>query len=272
MDTMNLCQAWRATTTTAILAILLWAPRALALDCSDVMNMITVRVPENIVVMTIKDSGEEFSSADVECLIAGGAPASVVKQVQTMVPPPPRVAPPAETIRPSTQTLPPPAAPLPIPAQLKFDCLGGACIDAKTGPVSKAVVVVSGRKWTRTIEVCSGRIVHIDISGGWVQPGFTWSNLLAGTSTSLGYDEDGTKAYMERDRLLILLAGMGWFVIGTEVERGIQSTGLLNMSVNGLRHIYVEPSNSVPEGWSVAITSIHPNRRTLCQTKDEQGL
>ncbi len=55
-----------------------FSPDAHAITCKDIMNMVNVNVPENIVVQTIEDSGDEFTEADISCLQSNGAPASVV--------------------------------------------------------------------------------------------------------------------------------------------------------------------------------------------------
>ncbi len=55
------------------------APEAqAALGCQDIMNMVNVSVPENIVVQTIQDSGDRFTEAEISCLVSNGAPAAVV--------------------------------------------------------------------------------------------------------------------------------------------------------------------------------------------------
>ena len=44
------------------------SPAAWALSCDEIMNMVEVNVPENIVVATVKDSGDQFSADEVQCL------------------------------------------------------------------------------------------------------------------------------------------------------------------------------------------------------------
>lgn len=58
---------------------------AWAISCDEVMNMVEVNVPTNIVVMTMKDSGDQFTSADVKCLTDKGAPAAVISQAKAMM-------------------------------------------------------------------------------------------------------------------------------------------------------------------------------------------
>jgi len=67
----------------ASLLLALASPRsALALSCDDIMGMVKVNVPTNIVVQTIKDSGDTFDDADLACLRDSGAPDAVITQAQ----------------------------------------------------------------------------------------------------------------------------------------------------------------------------------------------
>ena len=61
------------------------SPAAWALSCDEIMNMVEVNVPENIVVATVKDSGDQFSADEVQCLEDRGAPASVVTQARSQM-------------------------------------------------------------------------------------------------------------------------------------------------------------------------------------------
>ena len=59
------------------LASLAISGQALALSCDEIMNMVNVNVPTHIVVQTMEDSGQQFTNADVRCLIGQGAPPEV---------------------------------------------------------------------------------------------------------------------------------------------------------------------------------------------------
>ena len=75
----------RASLLIAALASFTFSSRAYAgLSCEEIMNMVNVNVPTNIVVATIRDSGESFTSNDVRCLVEAGAPQEVVTQVKGM--------------------------------------------------------------------------------------------------------------------------------------------------------------------------------------------
>jgi len=58
--------------------------QAYALSCDEIMNMVNVNVPANIVVQTMKDSGDVFGSDDISCLTSRGAPSEVVAQAKRM--------------------------------------------------------------------------------------------------------------------------------------------------------------------------------------------
>jgi len=64
-----------------------------ALSCDEVLNMVQVAVPENIMVQVIQDSGEHFDAAVIACLEKGGAPATVLAAAtaQLGLPDPPPV-------------------------------------------------------------------------------------------------------------------------------------------------------------------------------------
>ncbi|MCB9761387.1 MAG: hypothetical protein H6739_16210 [Alphaproteobacteria bacterium] len=54
------------------------SPSAMAQSCDDIMNMVNVNVPTNIIVQTMESSGKLFDNAEIRCLEDGGAPAEVV--------------------------------------------------------------------------------------------------------------------------------------------------------------------------------------------------
>lgn len=73
---------------------------AWALSCAEIMNMVNVNVPVPIVVQTIEDSGEQFTTDDVRCLVNEGAPSEVVSAAKKLM----AGAEPKETERPSEVT------------------------------------------------------------------------------------------------------------------------------------------------------------------------
>ena len=61
------------------------------MSCDDVMNMVSVNVPDEIVINTMKGSGTKFTTADVTCLQQRGAPPTIVQAAKaTMAGPAPQ--------------------------------------------------------------------------------------------------------------------------------------------------------------------------------------
>ena len=64
---------------------LLLARDAHALSCEEIMNMVNVNVPVPIVVQTIEDSGEQFTTDDIRCLVNEGAPTDVISSAKRLM-------------------------------------------------------------------------------------------------------------------------------------------------------------------------------------------
>ncbi len=58
--------------------------QALALSCDEIMNMYNVNVPVNIIVQTMENSGDQFTSADIQCLAEAGADQAIVAAARKM--------------------------------------------------------------------------------------------------------------------------------------------------------------------------------------------
>ncbi len=71
--------------TSPVLVLALFSPDASALSCDEILNMVTVNVPTNIVVQTMQDSGDQFSQDELRCLSDGGAPSEVIEQARRML-------------------------------------------------------------------------------------------------------------------------------------------------------------------------------------------
>ncbi len=171
--------------------------------------------------------------------------------------------------------VPPPEGETPVQPpepQKKWDCLGGVCLnDRTTSTYPKVVVTVSDRRWTRTVEVCSGRVVKVQLATGWHQTYFKWTDLLPGTSTKVG-DDEGVLADSFRDQILSALVGKGW-VLGGE---GLMARGASHPDVKGKRIVISAPADenalSGWNGWLVGLVTNHPDKEALCKSKYEQGL
>ena len=61
------------------------APTAHAgLSCGEILNMVSVNVPTDIVVQTMKGSGTQFTADDIRCLAEGGAAPEIVDTARSM--------------------------------------------------------------------------------------------------------------------------------------------------------------------------------------------
>lgn len=164
----------------------------------------------------------------------------------------------------------PTAASEPV-APPKWDCLGGVCLNARlSAPTPKAAVTASERKWTRTVEVCSGRVVKVTLVTGWHQRLFKWTDLVPGTSTPVGSGgEADAEAYYRQVR--DALGGKGWTLSG---EHPVQIATHTNFI--GERMVLVLPADEKAldgwRGWAVGLSTQHPEYNTLCKSKFEQGL
>jgi len=70
----------------AMLGLLSFSAPAWAITCDEIMNMVNVNVPSNIVVQTMESSGTKFSAPDVQCLPTKGAPADVIAAAKRLGP------------------------------------------------------------------------------------------------------------------------------------------------------------------------------------------
>ncbi len=87
-----------------LLTLTFGSRQAAALSCDDIMGMVNLNVPADVVAQTMKSSGASFSAADIACLTSAGAPAEVVAQAQRQAA---VAAEPTPITRPSTE--PPPS-------------------------------------------------------------------------------------------------------------------------------------------------------------------
>jgi TolA-binding protein len=65
------------------LLALLFTPKAFALNCDEIVQMLEQNVPAKFVVQTIEDSGTAFTKEDVRCLTNADAPAEIVTAVRS---------------------------------------------------------------------------------------------------------------------------------------------------------------------------------------------
>jgi tetratricopeptide (TPR) repeat protein len=55
------------------------------MTCDEIMNLVNLNVPSNVVIDTIKSSGSVFSEADIACLVSKRAPSDVLAQAKAMM-------------------------------------------------------------------------------------------------------------------------------------------------------------------------------------------
>ncbi len=78
------------------LTLALGSRPAFALSCDELMNMVDVSVPTEIIVQTVQGSGETFTPLQVKCLQDKGAPAEVIVAAKAMMAAPPEEDEPAD--------------------------------------------------------------------------------------------------------------------------------------------------------------------------------
>ncbi|MCB9686494.1 MAG: hypothetical protein H6738_08675 [Alphaproteobacteria bacterium] len=127
---MRLNPAW--TVAVSLLAI---PSIASATSCDEIMNMVSLNIPSNIVIETMRSSGTAFTQADVQCLQSRGAPADVVSTAQQMA------GGGTQVVRPQPAGQPQPAAPQPSAFDTE-DTLGGST--SQVGPPQPGGAMDSG--------------------------------------------------------------------------------------------------------------------------------
>lgn len=174
----------------------------------------------------------------------------------------------------------------------KLDCLAGVCLGEPLADTSTATVVVSGYKWVRSVEECSGEVVEISISaGGYTDAG---KEIAYRTSKKVhwNFSSSGNLSETKDTRVLLYkgLAELGWSTLG--LSRTVSVSGFprpyfadlvfwKNPDVNGTRALvtvsqseFVSPAASFgAEYWSVLeLSTAHPDREALCRGKRLEGL
>jgi len=164
------------------------------------------------------------------------------------------------------------AAPVAAQEVPAFDCLANVCLDTKMSTTPPdSVVVVSDHKWVRSVEVCSGRVVNIEIIAGWQQPGFTWTGVPAGAITRLIEGADGQAAADVLDQVDAAMIKKNWILVDFNKEEAMRI--YRKEGVSGIRGLtFKRAQESAPHGWVVNLFSLHPQYSELCAAKHGQGL
>ena len=61
-----------------------YSTQAEALNCQEIVQMMGYDLPTDVILNTVKGSGERFTSEEIQCLIDNGAPSAVVEQAKRM--------------------------------------------------------------------------------------------------------------------------------------------------------------------------------------------
>ncbi|MEL6345000.1 MAG: hypothetical protein AAFV53_17915 [Myxococcota bacterium] len=68
------------------LAALVIPRPAAAISCDEIVEMLNVNIPPNIVITTMADSGDQLTREEIKCLVDNGAPPEVLQQARRMLP------------------------------------------------------------------------------------------------------------------------------------------------------------------------------------------
>ena len=158
-------------------------------------------------------------------------------------------------------------------AAIPYDCLAGICLNAPATSIADKLVTVSEVVMHRKVEVCSGRVVSVEVSASWLNGskddgGFV--TILAGAEVeSYG---DGMEIYSSShsSQMAKELEVMGW-VLYHELDSGyLIQKYYTNPAKKGWRDIMRMQSDD--NSWRVDLATTHPDKDALCAYKRQQGL
>jgi hypothetical protein len=152
-------------------------------------------------------------------------------------------------------------------ASIPYDCLAGICLNAPASSIPDKLVTVSEVVVHRKVEVCSGRVAAIDVSAGWVLPGYGgFVNILPGAQHKTY--SDGTPAMDYVSQIRSEMGVLGWEGVldynglwdshASPTKKGKRFTGWSRADTGG--------------AWSMYLTTLHPDKDALCASKRQQGL
>lgn len=158
--------------------------------------------------------------------------------------------------------------PIPAPPHRPADCLAGICLGAKA-PTSLAPVakVVADQTWERRVEVCSGKVVSVELIAAWRQPEHPPIKAVPG---AVAVRPDGREAVSLHDRLITGLEEVGWKPFSFTEQKvllfakdEVQGTRLLTIKRTG---------DTEPHAWVITFGTLHENYAALCKARDMEGL
>lgn len=167
---------------------------------------------------------------------------------------------------------------------MKRDCLAGICLGSTvTGPIQNSTVTVSDRKWERSVEICSGKVVGITIQTGWTLPGFVWNDLSLGATTNLllyEEDDDGfADAAAVFGRVTSALSDLGWQETGSLTSKSPEPPYVKRVFGNPAvldSRLLLFGKSPDERGAVVVLFSRHADKKALCDAdaaaKEIEGL
>ena len=162
---------------------------------------------------------------------------------------------------------------------LPLDCLAGACLGDKGDVQTPKVVAVAGQEMNRSLTVCGGQIVEIQVYQAWIEGPVENPWVMYDS----GYFQDSEERV---SFLLEELVKLGWEVPSAEdktLDRGKNEKteakiwDMYNPEKQGRRLLLRSKVMSRIYDWEIlavrlALLSVHPDKDALCAPKRQQGL
>ena len=157
-------------------------------------------------------------------------------------------------------------------AAIPYDCLAGVCLNAPATRIADKLVTVSEVVMHRTVEVCSGRVVSVEVYAGWVLPTFEFATIAGGAEFET--DGDGMEIYStaHAEQISKELEVMGWVLFTESDYPGYYSQKAYEIPTKrGWRNI-MRIQGEDHYSWRVDLKTVHPDKDALCAPKRQQGL
>lgn len=157
-------------------------------------------------------------------------------------------------------------------AKATYDCLAGVCLNAPATHIADKLVTISEVVMHRTVEVCSGRVVSVEVSAGWVLPTFEFATIAGGAEFET--DGDGMEIYStaHAEQISKELEVMGWVLdFEYDLPGYYSNKGYVIPTKRGWRDI-MRIQGEDHYSWRVDLETVHPDKDALCAPKRQQGL
>jgi hypothetical protein len=157
-------------------------------------------------------------------------------------------------------------------AAIPYDCLAGVCLNTPATHIADKLVTVSEVVMHRKVEVCSGRVVSVEVSAGWVLPTFEFATIA--TAAEIETYGDGMEIYStaHAEQIARELETMGWVsVVERDFPDYYSQKVYENPAKKGWRDIMRVQGDDL-YSWRVDLKTTHPDEDALCAPKRQQGL